>query len=381
MTKDNSATVPNLLSRLRDIEAECLRLSATDISSERADVKERYEERLSQLEAAHSQSWFGDHSSTYFDGFQTPPAGRSFDVEWGFIPGFSGSHNPGWRIYSRDEIRHFVFHDIGEDIFYELNNLAEDLTSKFSTVRDQTLDVLDALSTSRSSKSLSRYVSKVENEIKPFGIVEYINDRLQSAPRITRDSEEIAKGQAAPAHVQYRGAIQSLVVNRRRLKDLAAVVRNVIESSSYESEPIVPGASRKIFIGHGRSEQWRVLKDFIKERLNLEFDEFNRISAAGINTQERLSEMLSECSFAFLVLAGEDLHGDGALHARENVIHESGLFQGRLGWRKAIIVLEDGCEEFSNIVGLGQIRFAKGNIATCFEDIRRVLEREGVVER
>jgi len=67
------------------------------------------------------------------------------------------------------------------------------------------------------------------------------------------------------------------------------------------------------------------------------------------------------------------------MHARENVIHEAGLFQGRLGWRRAIVLLEDECEEFSNIVGLGQIRFSKGNIASCFEEVRRVLEREGLL--
>jgi predicted nucleotide-binding protein len=58
------------------------------------------------------------------------------------------------------------------------------------------------------------------------------------------------------------------------------------------------------------------------------------------------------------------------------VIHESGLFQGRLGWRRAIIILEEGCEEFSNIVDLDQIRFSKSNIASCFEEVRRVLVSE-----
>jgi predicted nucleotide-binding protein len=50
---------------------------------------------------------------------------------------------------------------------------------------------------------------------------------------------------------------------------------------------------------------------------------------------------------------------DGKLHARLNVIHEAGLFQGRLGFNKAIILLEEGCEEFSNIHGLGHIPFPK----------------------
>lgn len=33
------------------------------------------------------------------------------------------------------------------------------------------------------------------------------------------------------------------------------------------------------------------------------------------------------------------------------------LFQGKLGFTKAIILLGNGCEEFSNIQGFGQIRF------------------------
>jgi predicted nucleotide-binding protein len=65
--------------------------------------------------------------------------------------------------------------------------------------------------------------------------------------------------------------------------------------------------------------------------------------------------------------------------ARLNVVHEVGLFQGRLGFRRAIIMLEEGCEQFSNIVGLGQIRFPHNNIEAAFEQVRQVLEREGVV--
>lgn len=91
--------------------------------------------------------------------------------------------------------------------------------------------------------------------------------------------------------------------------------------------------------------------------------------------------MLDNAAFAFLVMTAEDEHIDQTLHARENVIHEIGLFQGRLGFRKAIILLEEGCREFSNITGLTQIRFPKGNIKAQFEEIRRVLERERVVEK
>ncbi len=56
----------------------------------------------------------------------------------------------------------------------------------------------------------------------------------------------------------------------------------------------------------------------------------------------------------------------GVCQARMNVIHEAGLFQGRLGFTKAILLLEDGCSEFSNIQGLGQIRFPKRENFSCF---------------
>ena len=45
-----------------------------------------------------------------------------------------------------------------------------------------------------------------------------------------------------------------------------------------------------------------------------------------------------------------------------------------------IILLEEGCSEFSNIVGLTQIRFPKGNIMAESEEVRRVLEREGILK-
>lgn len=134
-----------------------------------------------------------------------------------------------------------------------------------------------------------------------------------------------------------------------------------------------------VFIGHGRSLIWWELKDFIEDRLHLPVDEFNRVPVAGVTNIARLSEMVDAAVIAFLVMTGEDEQADGQLHARMNVIHEAGLFQGRLGFTRAIVLLEEGCEEFSNISGLGQIRFPRGNISAVFEQIREVLEREEVI--
>lgn len=134
-----------------------------------------------------------------------------------------------------------------------------------------------------------------------------------------------------------------------------------------------------IFIGHGRSDVWKELKEFLTERLDLRCDEFNLVSPVGLTTTQRLQEMLRNAAFAFLVMTGEDKHADGTVHARENVIYELGLFAARLGHQRAVILLEEGCAEFSNITGLTQIRFSKGSLGSAFEPIREVLEREGII--
>ena len=137
--------------------------------------------------------------------------------------------------------------------------------------------------------------------------------------------------------------------------------------------------SGKIFIGHGRSTIWKDLKDFLRDTLDLEWEEFNRESVAGMSTKERLEAMLESSCFAFLVLTAEDEQADGSIRARENVVHEAGLFQGRFGFERAIIMLDEGCTEFSNIHGIGQIRFPKEKLLEKSEEIRAVLGREDLI--
>ena len=155
----------------------------------------------------------------------------------------------------------------------------------------------------------------------------------------------------------------------RIIEDLEILVKN----------SVTPLRGKRIFIGHGHSPMWLLLKDFNENMLGLPSDEFNRESVAGITTTERLQTMLSQAAFAFLIMTAEEEYGDTTLHARPNVIHDVGLFQGRLGLRRAIVMVEDGCSEFSNIHGLGDIRFPRSDIGARFEQVRQVLEREKII--
>jgi hypothetical protein len=134
-----------------------------------------------------------------------------------------------------------------------------------------------------------------------------------------------------------------------------------------------------VFIGHGRHDDWKEIASFLSS-MDVKVDEFNSDPTAGITTVERLREMIERACFAFLVMTPEDAHGDGKRHARENVVHEIGLFQAKLGFHRAIVVRQAKVEAFSNIAGLTYLPYVKGKIRTTFPQILQTLVREGVLD-
>ncbi len=166
---------------------------------------------------------------------------------------------------------------------------------------------------------------------------------------------------------------------RNEIESLFSVFEKNAERCRVPQEmapPPPPPPPPRIFIGHGRNPQWRDLKDHLHEKHGYAVEAYEIGSREGHAVRDILEEMLDESSFALLVMTGEDETKDGNLRARQNVVHESGLFQGRLGFSRAIILLEEGTEEFSNIAGLQQIRFSKGKIKESFGDVLAVLKRE-----
>lgn len=199
---------------------------------------------------------------------------------------------------------------------------------------------------------------------------------------MSRDSLAMSQGLAVAPHRSVIADVHGLRAPFRACAELADIATQA--ASHIDRIETLTGAAmatkkRTVFIGHGQSPLWRELKDFVQDRLDLPYEEFNRVAVAGRTTVDRLREMLDAAAIAFLVLTAEDEHSNGEVLARQNVVHEAGLFQGRLGFDRAIIVLEEGCAEFSNIHGLAQIRFPKGKISAVLEEVRRVVEREGII--
>lgn len=151
------------------------------------------------------------------------------------------------------------------------------------------------------------------------------------------------------------------------------------ETSKLPKLPTVPSPPPPrpvVFIGHGRSLAWRDLKDHLQDKHGIKIEAYECGARAGHTIRDILEDMASKSSFAILVLTGEDEQSDGLLRARQNVIHETGIFQGRLGFARAILLLEEGVEEFSNVQGVQYVRFTKSSIKETFGEVLATLRRE-----
>jgi len=173
---------------------------------------------------------------------------------------------------------------------------------------------------------------------------------------------------------QY-GVNASVSVQFPARSDIESIFQ-VFERNIDSSKIVITSDPVKIFIGHGHDQQWRLLKDHLHDFHGFDVITYEIGPRAGLSVKEVLEKMAGKSSLALLILTGEDQHADGELHARENVIHELGIFQGRLGFKRAIILLEEEVKQFSNILGINHIPFSKGNIKETFGDVLAIIKRE-----
>lgn len=137
----------------------------------------------------------------------------------------------------------------------------------------------------------------------------------------------------------------------------------------------------RVFIGHGHASDWKKVSDFVSNELGLVVEEYEKDSVVGYTVTARLEQMLATSSLAIIVMSPEDELKDETLRARQNVVHEVGLFQGRLGFDKVIPLRHSSCEVFSNLSGINEIQYDADNWSTVFAKIRGVAEREGLVQK
>lgn len=332
-----------------------------------------------KVASSFSGSWLGYHSKVYYKDLETPPPGCHFSSEWGFGDYFSNGTSGEWCEYEFEGVVNDIHTTAGDPDLSRAQKFRDQGVELFEEVKRDAEVFLRLMWKTTQDSYLETLLAEIQ-EKKIFGEGLFV-DMLRPKSIRTRDSLAASQGSLVPPHISVLADCFSYTAPGLAAQELIPILKKAYSYSSRLVKSQIKEAlvGTNVFIGHGRSHVWRDLKDFVTERLSLPFDEFNRVPVAGITNIARLSEMLDSAAVAFIVMTAEDEQADGKMEARTNVIHEVGLFQGRLGFTKAIVLLEEGCQEFSNIQGLGQIRFPKGDIKAKFEEIRQVLEREKLI--
>lgn len=370
-----------LVSELRVIYEELQSAVQALDKQEIKEVLNALEESAKQADKAWGHSWLGYQSRVYYEGLQIPPPGAHFSSEWGFKDLYTMGTRGAWREFPEDVVEAEIRRRAGNPDLSDARHASGKARELVLRKRDDVVSILQTVKGERGERFLEKLVSEVE-QTKVLDAAEFIEYLRPSGQMISRDMIAISQGLWTPPHVAVLADVLGIRAPKAACEALASIVRRAFShlERTEKTQAKTDCVGTNVFIGHGRSKEWKDLKDFINDRMRLPWDEFNRVAVAGIPNTVRLSTMLDAAAIAFLVLTAEDERADGRAQARMNVIHEAGLFQGRLGFNRAIVMLEEGCEEFSNIEGLGQVRFPKNNIRAAFHDVQLVLEREGLVE-
>ena len=331
-----------------------------------------------------SGSWQGYHSRVYYAGLSTPPPGAHFSQEWGLMNTYAsslGSHGD-WCKFDAEDVKAHIRHSAGAPDLETAHAAAKGVSETYQEAQYEIISILQNELEEKSDGFLEDLKKKIE-ELEPLSPFEVAQHMAPKGQIMTRDTVTLGQGTQVPPHMSIISEVKSIhhsfgvclalpptLLHRRR----SHLERKARRQKRAER------VGTNVFIGHGRSHAWRDLKDFVQDRLKLPWDEFNRVPVAGVTNIARLSEMLDAAAIAFLVMTAEDERTDGVVQARMNVVHEAGLFQGRLGFLRAIVCSKRGASGSAILRGLARFGFLLGQISATFEEIRRVLEQEGLID-
>jgi sugar/nucleoside kinase (ribokinase family) len=176
------------------------------------------------------------------------------------------------------------------------------------------------------------------------------------------------------------GALLGMELARHKLRfvghgghaQFPQVVRDFIRSLDpghrWEAEP------SGVFIAHGGAADWLAVKELVEAELNLRAHYFERQTWGSIAVTEAIAANLERCSFAICVLTAEDLTAEGKRLARQNVVHEIGLFQGRYGFDRVVVLAEEGCDYVPSLALPYCITFAHNGIRSTFWRVRTMIK-------
>jgi len=162
---------------------------------------------------------------------------------------------------------------------------------------------------------------------------------------------------------------------RQQLERLVRDIDQVFEiRANSELQQPVREKPQRVFVTHGRAQDWRAVKDYIETDVQLRTAELAQQPNLGRTVIEKLLDTADECDSAVIVMTGDDVTEQGEARVRENVMHEIGFFQGRYSRDRVILLHEDNVNVPTNLSGVVYSAFPNGRVEACFHLLQRELK-------
>lgn len=230
-------------------------------------------------------------------------------------------------------------------------------------------------------KTFDTLISTGEFQFDPLTVLEYFEAYNHASATLKEELPQLfgdlpdrpVPEPSESTDFEGRGYIED-----NRLEQVLLDIDYILEvraHSELEAPTHSPERERCVFISHGTPPDWREVQAFIEKDLSILTLELAQQPNLGRTVLQKLADESNRCSYAVVVMTGDDRFEDGTSRARENVMHEIGYFQGKFGLANVCLLHEEGVNIPSNIHGLAYSPFPTGLVRASFGLLGRELRK------
>lgn len=263
---DMSELVSELQSIFAQLESFVQSLNKREITH----PLEALESSATEIGKAWGHSWLGYQSRVYYNQLKPPPPGANFSSEWGFHELFTMGTRGDWVQFPEEAVEAAIKKRAGNPDTTKAEEAADRGHKFFEQKRDDVVSILRTANGVRSDSFLEKLIEEVE-QIRVSTALEFVTYMRPSGELMSRDVIALTQGLWTPPHIAVLAEVFSIRAPQIACESLAKSVRRAF-SHLERTEKRLAKTERigtNIFIGHGRSKEWKDLKDFISERMRL----------------------------------------------------------------------------------------------------------------
>jgi len=133
-----------------------------------------------------------------------------------------------------------------------------------------------------------------------------------------------------------------------------------------------------IFISHGQNDFYREINNYLVNEYKLPTVYDERDFLKGNTYIENIEMLVNDSSYGLVVLTKDDEFEKEKWRARQNVIHELGIFQNAFGRTNTLVLKEEGVDFPTNLNGMNEYQINLNNHADIYNKIGSWLRQRGI---